>query len=211
LAKKKSKITALLFVWLLLVPIPAAVTQNTPSSVRTAAFLPILQIISALGIYEIFKSNWRKVLTSVFIIVFLYEFSFYLHMLFVHAPIVFAKTWYQGYNRAVIETNILAPKYDRVLVSTGLDEPQIFYLFYLRYDPSHYQTVDGGTVSGGFAEDRNHFSKYIFKPINWPTARYLPKTLLVGLASEFPQDAHVIKTFTYLDGTPSIAFVDEQK
>ncbi len=216
LAKKDKTPFLLLFAWMLSAPIGAAVTNNVPSSVRTAAFLPSLQIVTAIGFWESvmrFRSlagRYFRHSLLIFLFIVLWGTAFYLHMLFVHAPVSGSKNWYFGYKDVVRETQKLAPEYNQVIVSTGLDEPYIFFLFFEKYDPAKYQK-EGGTVSGGFAEDRNHFGNYLFKPINWSKMKKNKNTLFVGLSSDFPTEAHIMKKFSYLDGTPSVFFAESEE
>ena len=94
-------------------------------------------------------------------------------------PLEYSKAWLYGRKEAAIFTDSVKHKYDRVIVSTKLEQPHEFWLYYLKYDPEKYLTV-GGTVSGGYLEDRNKFDKYLFKPIEFEQQRTESKTLFVG-------------------------------
>ena len=63
-------------------------------------------------------------------------------------------------------------------------------------------------VSGGFLEDRNSFSKYVFRPIDWEKEEKNDKILYVGRPLDFPGDKSVIKTIYFLDGEPAIKIVE---
>ena len=82
----------------------------------------------------------------------------------------------------------------------------MFFLFYLKYDPAAYQRT-GGTVSGGFAEDRNSFDKYVSRPIKWSEEEKSKHILYVGRADDFSVGASVHKTINFLDGKPAIVIV----
>jgi prepilin-type processing-associated H-X9-DG protein len=81
----------------------------------------------------------------------------------------------------------------------------MFFLFYTKFDPATY-LKNGGTKSGGFAENRNAFDKYIFRPLDWKNENFDGKTLYVGSPSEMPHgnNAHI----TFLDGKPAIEIKD---
>lgn len=182
---KAKKSFILLVAWLLLAPVPASITNNLPSSIRTATFLPVLQIITAVGLFNIIKKY--RIIFPIFLILASSFFIYYLHMLFVHAPILQSRTWYAGYKEMVLESARLAPNYNRVLVSNKLDQTLNFYQFFLKYDPERFQKVDGGRVSGGFAENDNHMLNFYFRQdLNYNIERRVGKTLFVGTPEEFP-------------------------
>lgn len=206
--RKDKTATAALILWILISPIPASVTIGVPNSTRAAIILPALQIVTAFGLVSLFPKLSRPVKIAIFLFV-IYFFAFYLHMLFVHAPIVSSSTWYSGYKKIVQDSAIFGNKYQKIIVSTGFDEPQIFYLFYLRYDPATYLAVDGGTVSGGFDEQRNHFAKYYFHSIDWIKMKEEPDNLLVATPKEIPKEAknQIIGRYYSLDGKLIAYFV----
>ncbi len=78
--EKNKKLALILTAWLLLAPIPASITIGLPSSIRTAIFLPSLQIITALGAINLFKKYRALVplfyiLASIFLFYYLYMWS----------------------------------------------------------------------------------------------------------------------------------------
>ncbi len=94
-----------------------------------------------------------------------------------------------------------------MVVSTELEQPHMFWLYYLKYDPVKYLSK-GGTASGGFAEVRNRFDQYEFRPINWDKDQHEEGILFVGLPEEFPEGVGTIKTIYYLNGEEAIKIVD---
>lgn len=213
-SRSDKKPALLLSLWFLLSPLPASVTTGLPSSIRTAIFLPSLQMITAIGVINLLTAARQtfgrktQLLATIISAVGLYSFYFYLHMLFFHAPIVNSKVWYYGYRSLVTQVARLAPQYNKVLVANDLDQPLNFFLFFLKYDPATFLKVDGGRVSGGFAEDQNHFAKYYFRHfLEYGKYRNQPGILFVGQPNDFPSDAKVLEKFFYLDGQPSAYIV----
>lgn len=195
LAKAK-KPFLILVAWVLLAPIPASITNNLPSSIRTATFLPALQIITAIGIFNIIKKY--KFLLFPVLSASLICLVYYLHMLFVHAPQLQAKTWYAGYKIMVQDSARLAEGYDRVIVSNKLDQTLNFYQFFLKYNPETFQKVDGGRVSGGFAENDNHLANFYFKrDLNYEIEKRNGKVLFIGTQEEFPQNIMYLKKYPF--------------
>ncbi|MEK7127693.1 MAG: glycosyltransferase family 39 protein, partial [Patescibacteria group bacterium] len=195
LAKAKKPFFVLL-AWVLLAPIPASITNNLPSSIRTATFLPGLQIITAIGLFNIVKKY--KGIGYCVLVIGLLGLLYFLHMLFVHAPILQAKNWYAGYKNMVLDSAELAPKYDRVLVSNKLDQTLNFYQFFLKYDPQKFLTVDGGRISGGYAENDNHLANFYFRrDLNYEVEKRRGHTLFVGLPEEFPSGVVILKKYPF--------------
>jgi 4-amino-4-deoxy-L-arabinose transferase-like glycosyltransferase len=201
----KSK--AIIFAWFLLAPVAASVTWGVPHSLRTEIYLPTFQIFTAIGVYTIYTYTKRK---KLFIIVasalLVMNFAYYLHQYYIHMPQEYSKDWLYGRKQAALISDLLKSHYDRVIVSTKLEQPHEFWLYYLKYDPNKYLS-EGGTISGGFLENRNHFDKFFFKPIDFNKQSTEAKTLFVGLPSEFPQNTKVLGKIDYLNGEPAIYIV----
>lgn len=195
--------------YILISPIPAAVTIDVPHAVRTINFIPAYDILSALGLlYVIYNVRRLRVFFSLPIFILLFGIIFlntayYLNQYFVQLNYFDSKDWQYGWKDAVVYTNTEAKKFDHVVVSnvSPLDQSYIFYLFYLKYDPALYQK-EGGTKSGGFDENHTAFGKYIFRPINWDQDKLLKNTLFVGRPTDLP--VNFAKTVYYLNGDPAI-------
>ncbi|HSW87821.1 MAG TPA: glycosyltransferase family 39 protein [Candidatus Saccharimonadales bacterium] len=206
---KKTKV--FIFTWFLLAPIPASITTGVPHAVRTLNFLPTWQIFSAIGlvwlIQKISQMKFKYIFFGVFGIAALINFGYYLDQYFVQLNYYDAKDWQYGYTQAVPFVDQIKGKYKKVIVSEKepLDKSYMFFLFYLKYNPSQYQII-GAHSSGGFAED-HHFEDYSFRPLHWDQDKNQKNVLFVGSPDEFPGDIHTIKTIKYPDGTPAMKVV----
>jgi len=197
----------IIFWWFLIAPVAASVTWGVPHSLRTGIYLPIYQIFIALGLVNLYKIvKYKKAFVYVISILFLVNFIFYLNQYWVHMPKMFAPSWYGEREEAVRVTEALKHKYKKVVVSTSLEQPYMFWLFYTGFDPKTYQQ-NGGTVSGGFNEERNKFDKYLFQKIDKATRKEDPEILYVGKPKDFHRDTKTIKTIYYPDGTEAIYIV----
>ena len=202
----RSKI--IIFWWFLVAPIASSVTWGVPHSLRSEIYLPIYQIFTAVGFYffwQFFRKN--KLVIAAVALFLIANLSFYLHQYYVHMPYEYSQAWLYGRRQAALFTESLKEKYDRIIVSTRLEQPHEFWLYYLKYDPRQY-LEEGGTVSGGFLEDRNKFDKYFFKPIEFQRQSLESKTLFVGVPKEFPGGVKPLKIINYLNGEPAIYIVD---
>lgn len=204
-----NRYSAAVLIWMMLAPIPAAVTREAPHAVRTELIIPTFQIITAVGIIAFHRlitgeSKWIfRLFTIFFISIFAINISYYLHQYYVHTNYELSENWKYGRQEAVKITESLKNNYDKVLVSLNTDMPNIFWLFYTKYPPQKHLS-SGGTVSGGFANEENHFDKYEFRNFRYNLLPHSQRLLLVGTSKDFPPDARIIKTIYYLNGKEAL-------
>ncbi len=209
--KKGGKLSLLLFCWIVIAPIPASVTTGLPHAIRTLVFLPVFQIFTAFGIIEYGTwltsgSKWKKITAPILIGLAFFNIVYYLHMYFVHMNIEYSDYWQYGYAQAVEYAETHKTQYKKIVVSTKLEQPHMFFLFYTKYDPKNY-LAEGGTASGGFAEVKNHFDVYDFRPIQWNKENKDGTTLYIGTPNEIPSGT--LETIQYLDGRDAIRITDK--
>jgi len=205
--KFETKPKIIIFWWFLIAPVASSVTWGVPHALRSEIYLPTYQIFTAIGVYIFYKYVRFKrlylILTATALFI---NFAFYLHQYYVHMPIEYSKSWLYGRREAALFSESVKNNYDRIIVSTKIDQSHEFWLYYLKYDPQKYLT-EGGTVSGGYLEDKNKFDKYFFKPIDFDKQQKEAKILFVGLPSEFPSNIKILKIVYYLNGEPAIYIV----
>lgn len=205
-SKGLNRYTVIILAWMLLVPLPNAVTREAPHSIRTELFLPSFQILASIGIFYLLyilrnESKWVIYTAIIFISATLsINHGFYLHQYYTQTNLKLSRYWMYGRKEAVDITEKLKGSYDKVLVSMKVDMPYIFWLYYSKKDPREYLR-GGGTLSGGFADERNHFDKYEFRNFQYNTLPKNQKLLLVSVPGDFPSDAEVLDTVKYLDGS----------
>lgn len=205
--KRADRLAHLLLAWLLIAPVAASPTSETPHAIRTLVVLPALQIFIAFGVLsamQCFRGSARKaaaVIGFCYAVFILLNIAYYFHMYYGHMNHEYSKFWQYGYEQAVRYAQERKGTYQKIVVSTTLEQPHMFFLFYTNYDPRAY-LAHGGTQSGGFAEVRNSFDIYEFRPIpNWSQEKHDGKTLYIGSPKELPGDVYTIK---YLNGEDAI-------
>lgn len=209
---KKTKL--LVFSWMLLAPVPASITTGVPHAVRTLNFLPMWQIISAVGILSSIKlisslklkAYTLKIVYVAGVLYFMFSvlnFTYYLNQYFVQLNYYDAKDWQYGYKQAVDEVNSIGQKYQKVVVSDKqpMDKSYMFFLFYLKYPPSEYQKIGQGS-SGSFVS-HHYFGKYEFRPIDWEKDSKTSGVLYLGNPDEIPAGS-AFKTIYNPDKSPAI-------
>lgn len=144
----KHKSLAVLFLgWVLLAPIPAAITRESPNVLRSIFLLGGLQVITAYGFVYGLKQFIPKlkiarlVFLGLVIAVFVYQSAVYFHNYFFVYPNEYSASWQYGYKRVyeyILSKENLGER--PVFVSKKYGEAHIFYLFYSKYDPAKYQS-----------------------------------------------------------------------
>ncbi len=213
---KKSRWT--LLAWFLIVPIPASVTSGVPHAVRTLNFLPIVEIVVAMGIvtflsWVVSHALWKKeklfrnLAIALLIAVYVGNFAYYFDQYFVQYNYYDSQDWQYGYQQAVAKVEQIGGKYHKIVVSgkAPLDKSYMFFLFYLKYPPAEYQKV-GKYSSGGFAET-HAYGKYQFHNINWGIESQESNVLFVGNPDEFPANIKPIEIIKAINGVPVIYIV----
>jgi 4-amino-4-deoxy-L-arabinose transferase-like glycosyltransferase len=218
-SRRGGKMALLLWGWFFVAPVAASPTTELPHGIRTLVFLPTFQIFAALGIVETIRrvqqmrtvktiSIWYRYLVfgsiALYAALAAFNIFYYAHMYFVHTNTEYSKYWQFGYKEAVAYATRVKGQYKKIVVSTNLEQPHMFFLFFLKYDPKTY-LAEGGTASGGFAEVKNAFDVYEFRPIDWAREKRDGTELYIGTPLEIPD---AIDTILYLDGTEAIRIAD---
>lgn len=132
--KSKKAIYYLPLITLLIAPIPAALTKESPHALRSLLAAPSFAIITALGIM-ILRENFKKVGGVIlFIVVAAYYLSFELYMtdFITKYPKETASDWQYQYKEIFLhqKSGIVTDKYA---------QPYIFALYYLKYPPEKFR------------------------------------------------------------------------
>jgi len=138
----KNKDYRFILLWLILSPIPAAITQDSNAVIRSTTMLPIPQILVALGFYEILKKfpKYETAATITFTLLLALSLENYLNVYVNDYRTNYSWAWQYGYKEVVDYTESNYSKYDEIITTKAYGEPHEFFLFFLRYDPSKFQT-----------------------------------------------------------------------
>jgi 4-amino-4-deoxy-L-arabinose transferase-like glycosyltransferase len=136
---KKEPVNTFFLLWLLLAPIPAALTRDSVQSTRAMSFsIPLVYFI-ALGIYFFIDKYKSLVILSLLIAVygasFIYYSDLYLNHMVKKSPIDFL----YGYKEATEFVIKNQSKYNEIVFTDYYGQPYIYYLFYSKYRPQDYQ------------------------------------------------------------------------
>lgn len=131
--------------WVLIAFVGSALTyDDIPNMQRTLIAVPAISTLSGYGLF-VFLQNLKnrklpgKGIILVFIILAIFNFSYFLVQYFVQGK--FYRTWYRqdGYRELVFEVNKLLPSYEKAIITSRESAPTIFFLFYNKYEPALFQ------------------------------------------------------------------------
>ncbi|MEK9146639.1 MAG: glycosyltransferase family 39 protein [Patescibacteria group bacterium] len=185
----KSKASAFLLCWLLFAPIAATPATPNPHGNRSLPLLIAVEIISAVALVSLFSINFRfkNILRFIYLFWITTAVLVYLHNYWQHYPVEKASFWQYGYREAVLESEKVKDRYEKILVDQTIEQAYIFWLFNLKYDPREY--LESGSLE--------HFDKYYFRAL----PPQMSNELYISDAGHFPGNFEIIKTIYYPDGS----------
>lgn len=154
--KLKIKPTSIFIAWLFLAPIPASIVTPTPHANRSLPMVIPLAVFSSIGLYCLlitFQKN--KIILASILLLILYSFLTYTHLLFGHYPKKFAPDWQSGYKQMVEKVQQNQQSFENVYITNINSLPYVYVLFYTEYDPKQYQNNFGSDTDFG----KYHFVK----------------------------------------------------
>ena len=162
--KKRQPQDLVLLAWLLLAPIPAALTLATPHALRSLPLLIPLTILTAKGLIRFKK---------IFLIILIIEVSRYLYLYHQIYPYQWSAQWQYGYQEMVQYVSANQVKYDQVYITRNLGRPSIYYWFYTQTDPRLVQALNNSVP-----KDQGEYLE--FGKIKFQDGNYLPNSLIVS-------------------------------
>jgi uncharacterized membrane protein YwzB len=141
LFKKKNKYKWIIFSWLLIAPIPAAITHEATHSVREIFLIPPVLMLSAIGLSSLFSGRKFKRNLAKICLIFLTISAYYFFNNYFTNYQTQSQAIYHGYMKELsldMNAEILSQKYNRLVVEFYHESPYIFYAFYNQMDPNKF-------------------------------------------------------------------------
>lgn len=188
----------MILTWLLLAPLPAALTFETPSSIRSYLMILPLSLMIALG----FSKLKNKFLIIIISLGFIYNFFFYLNAYYVHMPVDNPYEWQGGYKELVSKVNQLESGYQKIIITDKKSTPYIFFLFYNQYSPAKWQQQVASHIT---PKDKfnfigiNQLEKIDFQSHACPVHPLKDDILYVCTGNEHPSELINQKIVTIID------------
>lgn len=161
LFKMGNTLKGIIISWILLAPIPVALTLPVPHALRGLNILPMPQILTAVGVYAVYfliSRKWKFVYISLITIIITGFFTYYLYLYYAVTAKATSADWADGYKQL---TEYMIPRenrYEKLAVTGHYWKPYIYFLFYKSYDPAIFQAEHGNEY---------HFGKYVFSGTSW--------------------------------------------
>ncbi len=154
--RRASKLDVFFLAWLLIAPIPPALTRDSLSAVRSASLVIPLTYFTARGIIY-FSKIFNKFLPTIkylIIAAYLLSFVYYGDLYLNHTVNTHPADYLYGYDQAISYISKNQSKYNQVYFTNFYGQSYIFYLFFTKYPPKDYQSIarlvqtgiDTGTV-----------------------------------------------------------------
>ena len=193
--------------WILISPLPAALTTQTPHAMRIYTILPGIELVESIGIWFVVSKlgkDWSKAFTSILAAAVLCGLFVFWNGYFIRFPNEQSDSFQFAMGNAVRYANLHASAYESVQFANqgNLYQSYMFYLFYSTYDPLKYH-AGGGTVSGGYNESHK-IGRAVFGFLPQKREQLQKNTVYFYDASEVPEGLRTIETFYNLDGKPAI-------
>lgn len=212
LLRTNNQLTKLLGAWLILAPLPSALSRDLVSGVRALPLLVPLVIISGLGLS---KLAGRRSLLLCYSATLIFFFIYYLDLFYIHSPNFTAVDMVYPYKPVLAIVKQHLDEYQKVIFSDKLGQPYIFTLFYLQTDPG--TLLKGLSLKDSPVGDVGHvdsLGKFTFRPLFLPDDRLLKSAILIGDRYELPEsDLQTVPNITYLgevkypNGAPALRLV----
>lgn len=175
----------LVFAWLILSPVPSALTvDGAHHATRLFAMLIPLIVITAWGIvysYDILRIKFKSLISGFLIIILLTNLLFYLQNYFWHYSQTRFRSWGYGMKQAVEFAKSVEDQYDQIIITKNyIHLPMLYYLFYNQYDPELVQSLFFTAKLYGKAPPTARIGKYSFLSISRGDSTRPPNSLYVA-------------------------------
>ena len=212
-----------LFLWLFLGIIPAAITKEGYRPNRVGSLLTLWEIVAAFGLWEMLKIipvRLKKTVRILAAAIAFISIIFYLNLYFFVSPIKYQQSLSYGYRELIGKVDKHSPGYDQIIFDRG-SQSQVFVAFYTKMDPAFYQTYSKNwwpviekerllflDMIGSY-----RLGKYTFKSFD-ASADLLPGNLVVIRAEKYNSGLApgIVDQVNYSDGTPAfylLSYVQE--
>lgn len=219
---KKNPIKPLLLIlaWLLIAPLPAALSTGAGfAGNRAIGMIPVIQIVEIFGLIgwiDLLKKTSSKTIyigIPILGILLIWNVMNFLRIYIKEIP--------QSAYEQMSDGNLEAAKWvtqnreeKEVIISRSFGEPQIFFAFTNAWNPSDYQKYskkwDLEKTHTLWLDQLSEYNlgDYTVKSVDWKKDVLKKNTLIVCRPDEMPEGVLPLHVVNYKNGTPSLFIVD---
>lgn len=168
LAKKRVKFWWIVPVMILLGPIPAAITKESPHALRSILMFPFLTVLIGLGCDYVTSLIKREkiFIPVVLFLLFMFSFENYFTNFLTGYFNKYGSDWQYGYNQIFQNYAKDFNKYGKVIISDQYAQPYIFALYDLKEESNNFRSsVTYNSANNWGFSTVNSFGNFIFKKI----------------------------------------------
>lgn len=133
------KTKTLIFFWILVAPIPAAITRDGGNhATRLILTLPVYALLIAYGL-RVILDKYKSLGVALVSVAYATSLFFYIHEYYVHYPTYSERWWHAGWGEAISEIKKIDSNYDRVIISMEGEPAWIFFAGHYQYSPKLWQ------------------------------------------------------------------------
>jgi hypothetical protein len=168
-----------LIYWMIAGIAPAAATWTWYHPLRSLNIFPAVELIVALGFWQIYKHFKNKILLIITIFLFIVTAIFTINNELKYSAYENHGEYQPGgYKEGMPYFASISDKYSHIIIDTPHAQGFIFFLFYTAFDPTTLQKYSELRPQPGVEGNLNfNFDKYEFRKVNWPDDYKLTNTL----------------------------------
>ncbi|MFA5828035.1 MAG: phospholipid carrier-dependent glycosyltransferase [Candidatus Shapirobacteria bacterium] len=174
-----SKPNKFFLLWLLLAPIPAALTRDQLTATRSMSMsIPLVFFVASGIIITVQKYNSKLInlaILSAYLLSFIYYSDLYLNHMVKKSP----NDFLYGYKQAAQYISKNQSKFDQIYFTDFYGQPYIYYLFYSHYSPVSYQSKANLTQTGPDIGKVEKIDNILFKGPDYNGVKSIPHTLSI--------------------------------
>ncbi len=205
---KQFKSWGFIYWWLLVAPLAAAFTFQSPHALRAQNMTIPLAIFSGFGLSQILvfakkqKSNIKPILYLLVFFALGLSVARYLIMYYKHMPKEYPYSSQYGFSEMADYVTQEEHKFEKIFITTRYDQPYILMLYYTKYPSSLFQADHKLTKADEFGFSTvDSYAKFNFTKINfYELARQNPDSLIIGTDEEIPDESNVVHEIYFPSG-----------
>lgn len=206
LLRRPAANSKVVWLWILVAPIAAALTFQTPHALRAHNLVIPLVLLVSLGLSQV---SARKILVPLVALIYVWQFGRFMHEYYVHYPKTYPAAWEYGFDQVTRYVLANENKFQNVYITDKYDQPYILFLFYSQTSPEVFQASHQLTFRDkyNFSTVRD-FGKYHFVSTSWDKLRDKHSSLIIAAPEDIPNvGVNTVGAIYFPNGSPAFKIV----